>query len=296
MKYLRWQFTVSFFAGICGAAMAAESTNQAVLVYTGRPDYELRSSIRSDQFELRFFQEVVNSDDVVFDRFTGPSARMAWERRLNRLGYAGIARFNRDGAALFTAIAFDSLRTAAIEALPLNDWEDTWRGKLVNLIIGTVGNPLEERVSLTSISYSAVRDTWELSNDKSGIQWGFRPWRTSPYAYVLAHAGRFEGQPLIVFEGRAGYGLMGGSKMQSRLSLQLPAAFRLAAAADFDPARFGSNGNGRPRIGISLERPIRRRNGVTEGVLFVGFRSGSNNTMPEARHENILLAGLSREW
>ena len=43
--------------------------------------------------------------------------------------------------------------------------------------------------------------------------------------YLLAHAGRWDGRPLITFEGRAGYTLMGSTHIEGRLTLPLPASF-----------------------------------------------------------------------
>src|SRR5205085_8126284 len=120
---------------------------------------------------------------------------------------------------------------------PLDLWASHWHGWLGNLLAGTIGSPQEEHIQLTSVSYSAVRSSWEAANEQAAIQWGFRPWRMSPYVYLLAHAGRLQGRPLFTFEGRAGYTLLESSKIESRLTLQLPASFRLAGSAGMDPAR-----------------------------------------------------------
>src|SRR2546430_10455432 len=60
------------------------------------------------------------------------------------LSRSSLERFNTAGASLFSKIGLDSLRTAAIEALPLDLWQDHWLGWLGNLITGTIGNPRSE--------------------------------------------------------------------------------------------------------------------------------------------------------
>src|SRR5207253_605645 len=122
---------------------------------------------------------------------------------------------NAAGANLFAKIGLDSLRTAAIEALPLEFWQDHWLGWLGDFINGTIGNPEEEQIRLDSISYSAVRASWESNNKNSGFQWGLRPWSRSPYLYLLAQAGHYDSRPLLAFETRAGYTLFGAPRIES---------------------------------------------------------------------------------
>src|SRR6266478_614979 len=64
-----------------------------------------------------------------------------------------------------------SLRTAALEALPLDLWQDHFETWIGHLILGTIGNPEEEHFRTTSIGYSAVRTSWETANQHAGIQW-----------------------------------------------------------------------------------------------------------------------------
>jgi len=276
-------------------AASTDRTNQAVISYP--PLFPiLEPAERSDVLSERFFQEVMASDSIVFDRFAGPSSRLAWERRQDSFGYGGLDRFNSSGASMFATIGLDSLRTAAIEVLPFDRWQDYWLGRLTHFITGTIGNPQEEHIEVTSISYSAVRSSWEKENEKGGIQWGLRPWRTTPYVYLLAHAGRWDGRPLITFEGRAGYTLMGSTHIEGRLTLPLPASFRIAGAGSVDPGRPGSRDAGMPHLGITLERVVRSRSLRPDGVFFVGFRSGVNGGGSNPRQENLIVAGLSTAW
>jgi hypothetical protein len=285
---------------LCTAASTTEgapatTTNEAAIFYVSPGFIEGRAE-KSDILVNRFLQEVIASDSVVFDRFTGPASRLDWVRRDEALGYASLARFNREGAHMFATMGLDSLRTAAIDVLPVDLWEDHWKGWFANFISGTIGNPEEEHVLLTSISYSAVRSNWEGANQAVGFQWGFRPWRTDPYIYFLAHAGRMDGRPLITLEGRAGYTMFGSSKIEGRMTLQLPASFRLAAGASFDPARTGYNDPRTSHIGVTLERVVHLASLNSDAVFYVGFRSGADRYSPSPRHEDLAVAGFATSW
>jgi hypothetical protein len=285
---------------LCAAASPTEGatvtkTNEADISYAA-PAIALERAQRSDVLMNRFLEEVTASDRIIFDRVTGPASRLDWARKQDSLGYAGLARFNADGAHMFAIMGLDSLRTAAIEALPLDLWEDHWQGWFSRFIAGTIGNPEEEHIQITSISYSAVRSSWESSNEAAGVQWGFRPWRTNPYVYFLAHAGRLDGRPLLTFEGRAGYTLFGSTRVEGRLTVQLPASFRLAGGASFDPARMGSHDPSASNIGVTLEHVVRYARFDSDAVFYVGFRSGVNRLSSTPRQENLIVAGLATRW
>ena len=285
----------------CAASLPLQAgttgkTNEAGLSYTTHSIDLEPAPERSDLFMARFFEEVIDSDNYVFDRFTGPSSRLGWARKQNALGYGIFDKFNSSGASMFATISLDSLRTTAMELLPLGLWEDYWQRGLADFITGSIGNPQEEHIQITSISYSAIRSSWERGNERTGIQWGLRPWRTSPYLYLLAHAGRLDGRPLVTFEGRAGYTLFSSTKLEGRLTFQLPASFRIAGGASVDPSRIGSHDPSVTRIAVTLERVIRSRALIPDGVFYVGFRSGVNATTSPARQDNMLVAGLARAW
>ena len=276
--------------------LQAATTNQITISYDGR-SIGIESSEESNGFTERFFKEVMSNDSMVFDRFTGPSSRLAWERKQNMLGYGNLSRFDLEGAGMFATIALDSLRIAALESLPFELWQDYWQGRLASFVAGTIGNPQEEHIDVTSVSYSAVRSTWERETEKAGIQWGYRPWRTSPYVYFLAHAGHLDGRSLITLEGRAGYKVMGSSQLAGRLTLQLPASFRIAAAGAMDPARAGIQDPSARHLSVTLEWAVPSRGGSNpDATCYVGFRSGANHSFANVRQENLLVAGISKSW
>src|SRR5689334_9015654 len=98
-------------------AVTEVKTNEAAIAYAAAA-FSSGPVEPSDVLIDRFGQEVTSSDSIVFDRFTGPASMLAWTRRQSSLGYASINQFNHDGAHLFANIAADSLRTAALAALP----------------------------------------------------------------------------------------------------------------------------------------------------------------------------------
>jgi hypothetical protein len=196
---------------------------------------------------------------------------------------------------MFASIGMDSLRTAALEGLPLGLWEDRLDGAIGHFIFGSLGNPEEEHVRITSINYSDVRSTWETANRNAGIQFGIRPWRTSPYLYLLAHAGHWNSQPLVTFEGRMGYTFFGSARLEGRLSLALPAGFRLGGGVSVDPRTIGAAFDA-TQAAVTLERVIRFGDSTPAALFYLGFRSGVNHSQPTPCHETLLIVGLSKQW
>jgi len=279
------------------SASALGDTNQAALAFPP-PIVDLDvPTPRSDTFVRRFFEEVTSSDGMLFDRFTGPSPKLDWTRRQDRLGYGVFDRWNTSGANMFNSIASDSFRTAAMDLLPLDRWADFWQGHLLNFIAASFGNPQEQHIGLMSSSYSAVRSSWETANDGARFNLGVRPWGTTPYLYFLANAGHLDGRSLVTLEGRAQYTVLGSTKIEGRLTFQLPASFRLAAGTSIDPSCIGSHApNATPRIAVTLEHAIRARGLGSDDVFFLGFRSGVGGTSSNPHPENLLIAGLSKRW
>src|SRR5205823_816714 len=105
-------------------------------------------------------------------------------------------------------------------------------------------------------------------------------------------AGHFDQKPLLTLETRMGYTMFGASKVESRLTLQLPASFRIAGSASFDMARIGSTDPEAAHLGMTLERVIKSDGPSPEAVFYIGFRSGAYGGSSNPRHENIIVAGL----
>jgi hypothetical protein len=285
-----------FFAVFPPSMLQAAQTNEQAVEFSLEVPITLENANALDVLVDRFSREVTTSDRMVFDRFSGPGARLRWLREENRHGYSTHEDFSGGGARLFTTVGLDSLRIAAVEALPLDLWEDTWLRWLGHLITGAIGNPEEEHLGLVSGSYSAVRSSWESLSRETRVQWGIRPWRTYPYVYVLAHAGRMEGRPLLTLEGRAGYRVLDAPRIEARLTVQLPASFRIAGGAAFDPTRVGENEQGRAQFALTIEKVLGRHRPCSDAVFFVGFRSGMNRAFSSPRRESAVLAGLSAGW
>jgi len=280
--------------------LAGAETNQEASLAYPPPAANLRiPPPPSDSIVRRFFEEVTStdSDSTVFDRFTGPSPMLDWTRKRELYGYEALERWNLSGARMFGSIAADSFRTAALDLLPVDRWADFWQGHVLSFIANSIGNPEEQHIGLTSSSYSAVRASWESVNEGAGLKWGIRPWGTSPYLYFIAQGGHLDGRSLVSFEGRAQYTVLGSTKLEGRLTFQLPAAFRLAAGTSLDPSCIGShNPDATPHVAVTLERAIRRCGGVPDGVFYLGFRSHVSGNSSNPHTENLFILGLSKRW
>jgi hypothetical protein len=219
-----------------------------------------------------------------------------WTRKQQRYGYELFDRWNTSGSHMITSIASDGFRNAAMDLLPLDRWADFWQGHLLNFIANSIGNPEEQHIGLMSSSYSAVRSSWESENE-GALRWGLRPWGTSPYLYFIAQGGHLDGRALVTFEGRAQYTVLGSTKLEGRLTFQLPASFRLAAGTSLDPSCIGSHSpDATPRVAVTLERAIHRTGSIPDGVFFLGFRSAVRGNSSNPLPENLFVAGLSRRW
>jgi len=292
-----WQATFSlFFAVFLPSLIQAGQTNKQMVQFSLQVPVTLENANAIDVLVDRLSHEVVANDRIVFDRISGPSAQLAWIRAENRSGYAAHDGYGSVGRDLFTTIGTDSLRIAAVEALPLDIWQDSWLHWLGHLITGAIGDPEEEHLALVSSSYSAVRSSWEASFKETHIQWGIRPWRSYPYVYVLARAGRIEGQPLLTLEGRAGYKMFDAPRIETRLTVQLPASFRIAGGVAFDPSRVGQTQPGGAEFAVTVEKVLRPHSPYSDAIFFAGFRSGVNTTFSTPRRESAFLAGVFRGW
>jgi len=279
------------------SASAIDDTNQASLAIPPPIANLDFPPPPSDRFIRRVFEEMTSSDSTVFDRFTGPAPQLDWTRKQDRYGSEVIDRWNSAGASMFASIGADSLRTAVIDLLPLDRWADFWQGHILNFVAGAIGNPEEQHIELLSSSYSAVRYSWENANEGTGLKWGVRPWGTSPYLYFIAQGGHLDGRSLVTLEGRAQYTVLGSTKLEGRLTFQLPASFRLAAGSSIDPSCIGSHCTASvPHIAVTLERAISRSGAAPDGVFFLGFRSGGTGSSSNLRTENVFIAGLSKNW
>jgi hypothetical protein len=274
-------------------AADAPTTTQAELIYLG-PFPLTENPSRMQLLKETFLTQVLTSDDVAFDRFFSPASTMGFARSRDLFGYESLERFNAVGASMFAKIGLDSMRSAVIEALPLESWQDHWLGGLGDFINGTLGNPEEEHIQLSSLSYSAVRASWE-TDKRNAIQWGLRPWSNNPYVYFLIQAGHFESKPLLTLESRAGYTLFGASKLETRLAVQLPASFRLAGSASAYPTRLNSGEPGASNFGLTLERFFGTRM-KPDSLFYIGFHSGIRAGAVSSRHENFIAMGFMKYW
>ena len=292
----RQAFFPLFLAVFLPSLIQAGQTNQEAVQFSVQIPITLENANAIDVLVDRLGREIVASDRTVFDRIGGPSAQLGLIRSENRGGYAAHESLGNRGAGMFTTIGLDSLRIAAVEALPLDLWQDSWLSWVGHLITGAIGNPEEEHFGLAVSSYSAVRSSWENLSRDTHVQWGIRPWRSYPYIYLLANVGRMEGRPLLTIEGRAGYKMVEAPRIETRVTVQLPASFRIAGGAAFDPSRVGENERGRAEFAVTIEKCLRSHSPCSAAICFVGFRSGVNTAFSPPRRESAFLAGVSKGW
>src|SRR5580765_6614018 len=119
-----WPAALSlFFAAFLPSLSDAGETNERAVQISLEIPVTLQNANSMDVLVDRFAREVTSDDRLVGDRVVGPAARLAWMRLENRSGAAAYDGINSRGAALFATMGLDSMRIAAVEALPLDSWQ-----------------------------------------------------------------------------------------------------------------------------------------------------------------------------
>lgn len=176
--------------------------------------------------------------------------------------------------ALLKAIGFGS-REAAVE-LPAMYWPEIHENWFADLIQGSVGDIEEEAVSYRNISYNGLAEAWWRNLANAGTQFGIRPLRTSPYAYVSE--GFSDGEHVFLLTNfRYYYDRLANHRFE--LALSVPVAY--GVTLDLGSAyEFASHD--RQRFSFKLLKELRGG-----GIAHIGF---------EAKGRPKLIAGLTFGW
>lgn len=136
-----------------------------------------------ERFESSFQQ---NTERIFTDRFH-PLLTMQWNLNAASLSVAEFRSQPTDAArkALTRSVA-TSARAAVID-LPIVMWLEGRKGFFVDLLKNSVEASTEAAVDPLDPSYRAVdKAWWQRLADSKSLNYGLRPFRTSPYAFVSA--------------------------------------------------------------------------------------------------------------
>lgn len=224
-----------------------------------------------ERFKVAFDQ---SADERFADDFR-PFSALNWSLRLADRDTQQIRERIPDAArqALSRSVV-DSLREGALE-FPIMLWLKEHEGFFTGLLLNSLGNVQEEAVSPLDPSYRVVERSWwgRLSTDRS-VNYGFRPFRTNPYAFLSK--GFNDGDQVVVLA-NARYYYRSFADHRFELALSVPLAHGFA----FDVGTLYQFGQHDEEKGLVLKLLKQLNHG---GVVHVGF---------EMKQRPVLFAGIT---
>jgi len=214
---------------------ANQDTNSQTLIHPLPENFE-NSSRMSLDFGNRYPEEIFRHQGVIIDRI-GPPSYFEQARHFGKDGYAYHDYINSAGSHGIEQLLVDSARETAVAIITPNiGWYN-----LNKLLSGSIGNTEEERFPTVSASYSQARESWWQSLTEDGsVRYGLRPWRKDPYGYVSIRVGHWNGVPLAIIEGLAGYRIFGSGRVGGNITMPLPGGLQLAGGVSNDSFVFRS--------------------------------------------------------
>lgn len=247
------------------------------------PNDTLTVSLQSPRPEPLFFWQRFDAgfDDNVNDTFADalqPLNSIRWNLDLPGPDFSDNfrERASSEARAAFIKSSEFGAREAVVE-LPFMAWLDEHQGWLADLLRGSIGNVSEEAVSPLGISYQGVERSWWRSVALNGTHYGFRPFRTDPYAYVSHAITDGGGNTVLLANVRYYYDHFSDHRFE--LALSVPVAY----GVDLDvgtSCQFGTHDA--RKCAVKLVKELRGG-----GVAHLGV---------EVRTRPMLIAGITFPW
>jgi hypothetical protein len=166
-------------------------------------------------------------------------------------------------------------REAVVE-LPLMIWLDDNQSWFADLLRGSIGNVNEEIAAPLDYSHERVQQSWWRTEAARGTDYGIRPLRMSPYAYV-SHGITDGDRTILLAHIRYYYDHFAHHRMELGFSVPLEYGMTLDCGNSY---QFGSHDT--QRIAVKLVKEWK-----SGGTAHVGF---------EVRQHPALIAGISLGW
>jgi hypothetical protein len=170
-----------------------------------------------------------------------------------------------------------SVREAAVD-LPILSWLKERQGVLADFLRNSVDSSEEEAVAPLELSYRLVeRSWWQRLSENGHLQYGIRPFRTSPYAF-LSTGIRDKDRLFLLGHVRYHYRPFAEHRFEVALSLPLDHGFAIDVGTSY---QFGGRGE-EEKLVVKLFKEFKRG-----GILHVGL---------EARQHQAFFAGIALPW
>lgn len=221
MDKIAWSVGVA-----CGisleTACATPSTNLPPPVSSAWATNTLMVSqhIPSSRLSERWLEELIPSGRrIVYDRHDAPSL-FYWIQSYDEQGYEIHEYIAEYGQRTTLKIMGSAAREAALQTLPLQEFlqdgeelSGNIRRFFAGFLYGSLANAEEEDTTTVSStpSYSSLKYIvdfeWNEPSDAWSGEYGWRPWRDNPYAYLNVNLGHHCGRQFLRMEGRC-YGYL----------------------------------------------------------------------------------------
>lgn len=267
----------------CVAALAvveAEAADQGVVVQHGNLTVPVESPPGGaflERFTVEFDRRI---DEQFADRFH-PFTVMNWSIDLANNSSDHFREHAASAArnALSKSLVY-SVREAAVD-LPILAWLKERQGVLADFLRNSVDSVGEEAVAPLELSYRLVERSWWQRLSQSGhLQYGVRPFRTSPYAF-LSTGIRDNDRLFLLGHVRYHYRNFAEHRFEVALSLPLDHGFAIDVGTSY---QFGGHDEEEERLVVKLFKEFKRG-----GILHVGLGL-------EARQRPAFLAGIALPW
>jgi len=170
-----------------------------------------------------------------------------------------------------------SVREAAVD-LPILSWLKERQGVLADFLRNSVDSVGEEAVAPLELSYRPVeRSWWQKVSQNGHLQYGMRPFRTSPYAFLSAGI-KDHDRVFLLGHVRYHYRPFTEHRFEVALSVPLDHGFAIDVGTSY---RFGGHDE-EERLVVKLFKQFKRG-----GILHVGL---------EARQHPAFFAGMALPW
>ncbi|HKS38802.1 MAG TPA: hypothetical protein VJW76_16525 [Verrucomicrobiae bacterium] len=227
-----------------------------------------------ERFTLEFDRRI---DEQFTDRFH-PFTVMNWSIDLanNHSDHFRERAASAARNALSKSVVY-SVREAAVD-LPILAWLKERQGVLADFLRNSVDSVGEEAVAPLELSYRPVeRSWWQTLSQNGHLQYGMRPFRTSPYAFLSAGI-KDHDRVFLLGHVRYHYRPFSEHRFEVALSVPLDHGFAIDVGTSY---QFGGRDE-EERLVVKLFKEFKRG-----GILHVGL---------EARQHPAFLAGIALPW
>jgi hypothetical protein len=164
----------------------------------------------------------------------------------------------------------------AVVVLPFMVWLDDHQSWFANLLRGSIGNVDEEIAGPTDISHEGFLKSWWRTEASHQTEYGIRPFRTSPYAYV-SHGITDGERTILLAHVRYYYDRFAHHGTELGFTVPLEYGLNLDCGSSYE---FGSRDP--QRFAVKLVKEF-----TNGGVAHIGF---------EVHQHPALIAGITLGW